>query len=110
MKWRNALAALIGIWFIISPWVFDYANNTAALWTSVVIGAVQLIVSAWAMAKSNSSGWNVWQTWISLLTGIWFVVQAFVYSFDNATIWVTFILGAVTVILNLWTMAAKVEG
>ncbi|MDQ0189024.1 SPW repeat protein [Alicyclobacillus cycloheptanicus] len=107
MKWRNGLAALIGIWFIISPWVFSYSNDTGALWTSIVIGAIQLIVAAWAMGKSDSSGWGTWQTWIYLLTGIWFIIQPFVYALSTGATWTTVILGAVTVILSLWTMGAK---
>ena len=70
MKWRNGLAAIIGIWFIISPWIFDYSDQSDALWTSVVIGAVLFIAAGWAVFLENSSGWAVWQTWIALLAGI----------------------------------------
>ncbi|MDQ0189025.1 SPW repeat protein [Alicyclobacillus cycloheptanicus] len=107
MKWRNGLAALIGIWFIISPWVFHYADETAPLWTSIVLGAIQLIASGWATALKDTSGWKVWQTWVSLVMGAWFIVQPFVFSLSSAETWTSVILGAITMILNLWTMAVK---
>lgn len=107
MKWRNGLAALIGIWFIISPWVFHYSDHTGAVWTSVVLGAIQLIASAWAMFKEDTSGWKVWQTWGSLIMGVWFIIQPFAFSLGTSEVWISVILGAVTIILNLWTMAVN---
>lgn len=106
MKWRNGLAAIIGIWFIISPWIFDYSDQEGALWTSVAVGAVLLIVSGWALFQEDSSGWAVWQTWVSLLAGIWFVIHPFIFSLESGAMWTTVIVGAVTIILNLWTMAS----
>lgn len=107
MKWRNGLAAIIGIWFIISPWIFDYSDQEGALWTSIIVGAVLLIVSGWAVCLKDSSGWAVWQTWISLLAGVWFVIHPFVFSLESEALWTTVVLGAVTIILNLWTMATS---
>ncbi|MDP9728341.1 SPW repeat protein [Alicyclobacillus tolerans] len=107
MKWRNGLLALIGIWFIISPWVFHYTNHTSALWSSIILGAIQLIASGWATFMQNSSGWKVWQTWVSLIMGIGFIIQPFVLSMDTKETWTSVILGAITILLNLWTMAGK---
>ncbi|GIO61218.1 SPW repeat protein [Paenibacillus cellulositrophicus] len=100
----NTIVALIGIWFIIAPWIFGFSDDNGALWTSVIIGAVQLIASLWAF---SSSGWGSWQNWISLLAGVWFIVFPFVYSVDTSALWTSIILGAVTVLLNLITMGAK---
>lgn len=100
----NTIVALIGIWFIIAPWIVGYSDDKGALWTSVIIGAVQLITSLWAF---SSSGWGSWQSWISLLAGGWFIVFPFVYTVDTSVLWTSVILGAVTVLLNLVTMGAK---
>lgn len=109
MKWRNGLTALIGIWFIISPWVFNYSDHTGALWASIILGAIQLIASAWAMFKNNASGWKVWQTWVSLIMGVWFIIQPFAFSLGKGETWTSVILGIITVVLNLWSMAIKDE-
>ena len=110
MKWRNWLAAIIGIWFIISPWVLGFSDKSGALWTSVIIGAVQLIVAGSASTKDDSSGWTVWQTWLSLITGIWFIIAPYIFALGAGETWTSVILGAVTALLSLWTMGTKSSG
>ncbi len=100
----NTIVALIGIWFIMAPWIAGYSDDKGALWTSVIVGAVQLIVSLWAF---SSSGWGSWQNWISLLAGVWFIVFPFVYTVESNVMWSSIILGAVTVLLNLITLSAR---
>jgi hypothetical protein len=101
----NSLAALIGVWFIVAPWVVDFSDDKNALWTSVIIGAVQVISSLIGFA---GSGWTAWQNWISLLAGVWFIIFPFIYdSLDTGETWTSVILGAVTVLLNLWALATK---
>jgi hypothetical protein len=100
----NSLAALIGVWFIIAPWVVNFSDDTGALWTSVIIGAVQVISSLLGFV---GSGWNALQNWISLLTGVWFIIFPFIYTVDNGGLWASVVLGAVTVIINLWILSFK---
>ncbi|MCL6632048.1 MAG: SPW repeat protein [Alicyclobacillus herbarius] len=109
MKWRNGMSALIGIWFIIAPWVLGFSSPTAAVWTSVVAGVIQLIASGWATYLKDSSGTKVWQTWVSLLMGIWFILQPFVLTLTTnvAETWSSVILGIITGALNLWTILDK---
>jgi hypothetical protein len=100
----NSLAALIGVWFIIAPWAFDFSADKTALWTSVIIGAVQVIASLIGFA---GSGWTAWQNWISVLAGVWFIIFPYIYELETGETWTSVILGAVTVLLNLWALAAK---
>jgi hypothetical protein len=100
----NSLAALIGVWFIVAPWVVNFSDDKGALWTSVIIGAVQVISS---LLGFTGSGWTAWQNWISLLAGAWFIIFPFIYSLDTGETWASVVLGAVTVLLNLWSLAAK---
>ncbi|MCL6453892.1 MAG: SPW repeat protein [Alicyclobacillus sp.] len=108
MKWRNGLNALIGIWFIVAPWVLGFSGRADATWTSVVIGVIQAAASIWA-AYVERPGWGTWQNWVALLTGVWFVVQPFALNLSavEGVVWSSVILGLVTVVANLWTM---VEG
>ena len=53
LSWINAL---LGIWMIISPWVFGYAGvNTARMWNSVVFGIIVLILSVWSAAATRGA-------------------------------------------------------
>jgi FtsH-binding integral membrane protein len=100
--WKHWLSALIGVWFIISPWVLQFSHQKTALWTSVVLGAIQLIASVWAAQTRDAESTRMWMEAVSLVTGIWFVIQPFVFAQDTVTTWITAVLGVVTAILNLW--------
>jgi uncharacterized membrane protein len=45
--WIQYVNGLVGIWFIIAPWVLGFANRPTETWTSWVPGAIALILSAW---------------------------------------------------------------
>ncbi|GGJ06362.1 hypothetical protein GCM10010885_14400 [Alicyclobacillus cellulosilyticus] len=110
MQWRNGLSALIGVWFILAPWILGFSDRTAAVWTSVIIGAVQAIASIWiAVQREAAHGWKTWQNWVSCLTGVWFILQPFVLSLSGLAgeTWTSVILGIVTAALNLWEMSAE---
>jgi hypothetical protein len=52
--WQLWLTGLIGIWLIISPWVYDFSNNAGALWNSIIFGIITLILAIWAGANKDS--------------------------------------------------------
>ncbi|HEU4585369.1 MAG TPA: SPW repeat protein [Gemmatimonadaceae bacterium] len=53
LSWINAL---LGIWMIISPWVFGYAGtNTARMWNSVIFGIIVLILGVWSAAATRDT-------------------------------------------------------
>ncbi|WP_242067963.1 SPW repeat protein [Priestia endophytica] len=45
MKTRGSLNTLIGVWFIIAPWVIGFSDQSGALWSSIIFGIIQIIVS-----------------------------------------------------------------
>lgn len=52
LSWINAL---LGIWMIISPWVYGYANtNEARMWNSVIFGIIVLILGVWSAAATRN--------------------------------------------------------
>ena len=104
MKARSVLNALIGIWFIIAPWVVGFSDQSGALWSSVILGAVQTIFALWGFEKS---GWNSFQNWFTVITGAWFVIFPFIFSFTNEALWSSVILGLITVIFSLWNMGSN---
>ncbi|GIN86687.1 hypothetical protein J6TS2_30730 [Heyndrickxia sporothermodurans] len=104
MKTRSTLNALIGVWFIIAPWVIGFSDDSGALWSSVILGAIQAIVALWGY---NNPGWNSWQSWITVITGVWFIVFPFIYSLSNGEVWASVILGAITVIFSFWNMGSN---
>jgi hypothetical protein len=45
--WPQGVNALIGIWFIIAPWVLNFAHRPLAFWTSLIPGILVLFMSVW---------------------------------------------------------------
>ncbi|WP_028401036.1 SPW repeat protein [Ectobacillus panaciterrae] len=104
MKTRSTLNALIGIWFIIAPWVVGFSDQSGAVWSSVVFGAIQLIVS---FGGYNKPGWGSWQNWVSVITGVWFVIFPFIFSLTKGEVWSSVILGLITVIFSLLNLGSN---
>jgi hypothetical protein len=42
----EGLTALMGVLFIVSPWVMGFADTTAMAWTAWVVGAITLVIGA----------------------------------------------------------------
>jgi hypothetical protein len=44
--WIQYVTGLVGIWFIIAPWVLSFVSQPGELWTSLILGIIALILSA----------------------------------------------------------------
>jgi hypothetical protein len=101
MPIRNSIAAVLGLWFICTPWVLGFSHLPAVVWTSTIIGFVQLASALLALKKS---GLNILHNWLMLLTGIWFAIFSMTFSMSFSGTWTIGIFGIVTVIFVLWNM------
>jgi hypothetical protein len=92
------LTGVLGIAMGVAPFVMGYSDNQAALWTSIVLGAVVLLASAIEGADLNKSQWEYW---VVGLAGILAVIAPFVFGFGALTmaVWTVMALGAAFLIL-----------
>jgi hypothetical protein len=104
MKWTQWINALIGVWFIISPWTLGYSQYAGAVWLSIILGAILFIVSFWAAVQSETPGFASWQSWVALVMGILFIIESFSWSLSSGAMWTNIILGAVVIVLDLIAM------
>lgn len=109
MKALNWLVGLIGVWFIVAPFALKFSGDKGALWASIIVGAIQVIVAVWAAVSDQVKGWGVWQSWIAALAGVWFVIQPYALSQASSVKWSSVILGIITIILCLWAMQASAD-
>jgi len=49
--WASWLDALIGIWVIVSPWVYGYAGE-AWMWNAIVVGLIMVALGIWSASAS----------------------------------------------------------
>jgi hypothetical protein len=53
--WLSWINALLGIWLILSPWIYGFTDNTGRKWNSVIVGIVVLVLSVWSAVATSSS-------------------------------------------------------
>jgi hypothetical protein len=51
--WASWINALIGIWLIISPWVYGYAAG-GWKWDTIIVGIVVVVFGLWSAAAGNA--------------------------------------------------------
>lgn len=104
MKWRHWVNAILGAWFIIAPWALGLSQYMTATWVSVIVGAVQVIVSVWAAMSVRVPDWRIWQDWVAGACGFWFLIHPFLGDFEEGPYYATIVPGLITLALSLWTL------
>lgn len=46
---QNWTQALIGLWLVLSPWLFGFSDITLMKWNNVVVGVILVLVNVWAI-------------------------------------------------------------
>lgn len=115
--WQDWVNVLLAVWLFISPWVLNFggavdggtnAGGMAAVamyaaWNAWVLGAIIFLLSLSAVSQFTSTS-----EWISILLGAWVFIAPWVLGFWHipAASWDHWIVGAVIVILGLWSLSS----
>ncbi|UCG75839.1 MAG: SPW repeat protein, partial [Gemmatimonadota bacterium] len=96
---------LVGVWYILAPFVWGYPMGFL-WWHSIVIGAVVLAVSA-----SYLVGWNRIGPWILIATGAYSMLSPFLHDYliRQFAFWNDLFIGVVTIGLGAALGAATFE-
>jgi SPW repeat len=108
VKTASSTNAVLGIWLLISPWVYGYvatARNTA--WNSIVVGLLVLIFGS---LRYRSPHDRVSLSWANVALGAWTVLSPWIYSYtsDIGPLWNSVIVGFVVIALAVWSGSATV--
>ena len=72
------LTGILGILLMLAPFVLGYASNMLALWSSIVLGAIVLVVS---LIKAVIHDAGQWEYWVAGIAGLLALVAPFVLGF-----------------------------
>jgi hypothetical protein len=99
-QWHVVANVLLGIWLAVSPWVLDYAGQTAAAWNASMIGLAIALVSASALLA-----YRKWEDWIIALLAAWLMASPYILGFGTmpAARWTHFVVGVLVAVLALWS-------
>ncbi|UJF34606.1 SPW repeat domain-containing protein [Paenibacillus hexagrammi] len=97
MMMKNLVSALLGLWFIATPWVFGFTDLEQAKLVCIVLGGIQFVFSLLAIGKS---GPKTWQNWIAFFAGIWFIIFPNIYHMALLAFFLFVVTGFVTMLIN----------
>lgn len=92
------LTGIVGLFMILAPYIFNYAGNGTALWTSVIAGLIVVGASLWeAFAKRKEN----WEYWVAGIVGVLAIIAPFVLGFGHiaTAMWTTVLAGAFVAIV-----------
>ena len=95
---------VLGIWLIVSPWIFDYSGKSAVL-SGVTVGVLIALLAAIRVTSShNSAGLSG----INLLLAFWTIVSpwAYEYATNAGALSNNIIVGIFIAALAIWSAIA----
>ena len=100
MKRVSWINLILGIWLIISPFVFVSVGPKVTVANNVVLGILLIASSWWILAVTAPAGGV---SWFQMLCGIWLIIAPFVLRYNQVTHAVTndVIVGIIAFIVGL---------
>ncbi len=86
------ITGALGFLLVIAPYMLGFTDNSAAFWTSGILGGLTLIVSAVEWVRR---GTDRFEYWIAALAGLATVSAPFVLRFDHiaTALWTSLTVG-----------------
>lgn len=75
----SGINILLGVWLLVSPWVFGYqAAGLAAIWNSAIVGS---LIAIFAASNCFSRRIHTSRNWINVLLALWTMLSPLVYGY-----------------------------
>ena len=105
-RWQDQVILLLGIWLVVSPWVFGYPGGSPAALNAFIAGAVMAILAAFDLYKTY-----VWAVLLNIVIGAWVAVSPWLVGIaaDRGMTWSMAVVGIATIVLGLWELRTDPE-
>ena len=105
-RWQDQLILLLGLWLIVSPWVYSYPQGSQQMINAVVSGLVIAVLAAFDLYKTY-----FWAVVVNLLVGVWVAVSPWVLRLaeQSTLMWNSVIVGIAVAVLALWELRTDPE-
>ena len=101
VSWLNII---LGIWVLISPFVVQFAQLSAATWNNVIVGIVIAILAIIRTSVPRQTGWS----WVNVILGIWMIISPFALgAMTTAVLWNNIILGIVIALIATGSASSR---
>lgn len=105
----SGLAVLVGLWLILSPFIFGTGFRRGAMVNDPIVGIVVVLLAA---GRFVSDPTTVWPSWATVPFGIWTLISPWVYGFATESPGLRYdsvVLGLVLIALSVWGALAGLE-
>lgn len=92
IKSLSTINLILGIWFIISPYILGY-TATAAKWNQVVVGIIIGLLAIWRMLAPTQR----WTSIVAGIAGLWAIIAPFILSYNTSAAYWNEIVVAIVV-------------
>jgi hypothetical protein len=103
-KVLSGINIVLGAWMIIAPFVLGYSANPVAMWNSIIVGAIVLIL-AWIRAANPASAPGL--SWINAILGVWLIIAPFILGTSatarSSAQWNEIIVGIGIAVFGAWS-------
>lgn len=108
-KWISALVALLGLWMVVEPFIFEM--TAANLWNDIIVGLALIALGAYNYYRraDRRLGSVAVGVFVALL-GLWLIAAPFVFGVDSgateatgANFWNDIAVGALALILGAYS-------
>lgn len=76
------ITGILGLAFAVAPFLFGYADNSVAMWTSFVLGGGVLLTS---LVEGTEDNKGKWEYWLTTIVGLGAVIAPFALGFGSIT-------------------------
>ncbi len=104
VKVLSWITVVLGVWLIIAPFILTFPSMVA-MWNSIIVGVIVLILS-WIRAANPASSPGL--SWINAILGLWLIVAPFVLRMVSSTSarWNDIVLGIAVIVFSVWAALA----
>jgi len=105
-RWQDQVILLLGLWLIVSPWVYAYPDGSVQMTNAIISGLVIALLAAFDLYKTY-----FWAVVVNLLVGVWVAASPWILRLTDLRVmlWNELIVGIAVVILALWELRTDPE-
>jgi SPW repeat len=100
--WLGLLTMIIGLWFLISPWILGFgATNTAGL-NAIIVGLLIAVCGAFDAFGIGYLPMRAMRVFglLAAILGLWAIVSPFALTVDGIARWDAVVTGLVAVLVS----------
>jgi SPW repeat len=103
-KWQDVCNLVLGAWLFVSPWILKFTGVGLAPVSAWIFGVIIAVLALLALFA-----YQQWEEWVNAAIGVWVFVSPWVLGLSHHAniLWNSLIVGALLVILALWSVSLK---